>query len=465
MERAFLSVLNMSIAASWLVLALFALRFLLKNAPKAAALVLWAMAGLRLVLPFSIKSMLSLIPSAETVPQEILYSQMPNIRSGIAALNAYVNPALETSLAPQIGASVNPAQIVIGTAAAIWLSGMAAMLLHGAAGYLRLRGRVASGVRLSGNIYQSEAVAAPFVLGLFHPRIYIPFRMDEDNLSHVLAHEQAHIRHFDHWWKPIGFAVLTLHWFNPLVWLAFILFCRDVELACDERVIKELSGEAKKAYLAALIGLNESKSYPAVCPLAFSETGIKGRVKRILRYKKPSFWIILASLLCCAALAVFFLTSPKVKAGTLPRKSAASGLPIGVYAFEENIYTSPLSSFLALEGTGLLYCVGETFFATMDEVSHEIKSETTFFEWNVEEIAADVWESDGSLFSPSIDLAKYSTRLMYTAEGMDKTLCLCLMDGEVWLVRLGDSNGLVPVWSIYKLKLLDMPVEEFTPES
>ncbi|MGE4354477.1 MAG: M56 family metallopeptidase [Oscillospiraceae bacterium] len=311
MEGVFIRLLNMSIAASWLILAVIVLRFLLKNAPKNIRRILWALVGIRLVFPFSPESFLSLIPSVETVSPDILYAETPKIHSGISAFNTYVNPVISESLAPAADASINPMQVVAYIASIVWIIGMITLILYSVISYVRLRRRVADAVILRDNSWQSEKVDSPFVLGLFRPRIYLPFGMDDESLAYVVAHEQAHIKRRDHWIKPIGFLLLTVYCFNPLIWLAYILLCRDIELACDERVVKELGAEDKKAYSKALLTCSIDRRSIAACPLAFGEVGVKQRVKNVLNYKKPAFWIIIAALASCIVVAVCFLTNPK----------------------------------------------------------------------------------------------------------------------------------------------------------
>ena len=220
MEAVFIKLLNMSITASWPILAVIALRFLLKKAPKGVLRILWVLVGIRLVLPFSPESFLSLIPSAETVSPDILYAETPKIHSGISAFNTYVNPVISESLAPAADASINPMQVVAYIASVVWMIGMITLILYSVISYILLRRRVADAVILRDNFWQSEKVVSPFVLGLFRPRIYLPFGMDEESLAYVVAHEQAHLRRRDHWIKPIGFLLLALYWFDPLIWLA-----------------------------------------------------------------------------------------------------------------------------------------------------------------------------------------------------------------------------------------------------
>lgn len=318
MEGVFIRLLNMSIAASWLILAVLLLRAIFRKAPKSIRRILWALLGIRLVLPVSFESVLSLIPSPETVSPDILYAQSPGIHSGISAFNTYVNPVISESLAPAAGAVVNPAQVIASVASAVWIAGMAAMALYGVISYILLRSKVAAAVPLRDNLWQSEAVASPFVLGLFRPRIYLPFAMDEESLAFAVVHENAHIRRRDHWIKPMGFLLLTVYWFNPLIWLSYILLCRDIELACDERVVKEMDAEDKKAYSKALLTCSVSRRSVAACPVAFGGADVKERIKHVLNYKKPAFWILAAALLACAAAAVCFLTNPKTDPATFP---------------------------------------------------------------------------------------------------------------------------------------------------
>lgn len=352
METVFLTLLNMSIASGWLILAVLALRALLPKAPKAARCALWALAGIRLACPFSPESALSLIPSAQTVPAEILYAEAPAIHSGIGALNQAVNPILSNSLAPAAGASVNPMQVVVYAASIAWAAGVAAMLLYAAVSSLRLRRRVAAALPCGEGVWLCDGIASPFILGVIRPRIYLPSDIAEEQIAYVCAHERAHLARRDHWWKPLGFALLAAHWFNPLVWLAYWLFCRDMELACDARVVKEMSVQDRKAYSGALLACSAAHRLPAACPLAFGEVGVRARIKSVLHYKKPAFWVVLCAVVACVAVAVCFLTSPKAQeAAALPDVAGRS------YRAAEVVYEAPQYSMVA--PTDLLVCVSE----------------------------------------------------------------------------------------------------------
>lgn len=313
MAEIFQKALNMSIAAGWLILAVIALRLLLRRAPKRFRLLLWAVVGLRLALPWSIESALSLIPSAQTLPEGIMLERAPVLDTGISALNGAINPGFTAAFTPELGVSANPLQVLLPIAAAFWMLGAAAMLLWALVSWLRLRKRVREAVRLEENVYECE-IASPFVLGLFRPRICLPFSLENGERELVLAHERAHITAGDHIIKPLGWLLLAAHWYNPLVWLAYALFCRDIELACDERVVRGLSLSDRADYSQALLDLSRPRGGVRACPLAFGESSVKGRVKSVLSYKKPAFWLVLLAVVVCVGAAVCFLTDPKEEA-------------------------------------------------------------------------------------------------------------------------------------------------------
>lgn len=312
MEAVFLKLVNLSIAAGWLVLAVMVLRLVLRKAPKWIFCLLWALVALRLVCPVSIESALSLIPSAQTLPPEILYTAAPQINSGIPAINSAVNPVLDQSMTPVPGASVNPTQVWSFLLSCVWIAGVAIMALYALVSYWLIKRRVATATLLRENIKQSEYVDSPFVLGLFRPVIYLPYGMAEDDRAYVVAHERAHIRRKDHWWKPLGFLLLSVYWFNPLLWIAYVLLCRDIEGACDEKVIREMGLEDRRGYSTALFHCSVHRRSIAACPLAFGEVGVKERITSVMNYKRPAFWLVAAALAACVAAAVCFLTNPPV---------------------------------------------------------------------------------------------------------------------------------------------------------
>ena len=320
MAAVFLKLLNLSISASWLVLAVLILRLVSKRSPKWMNVLLWGMVALRLMLPFSIESALSLIPSAETLsPEVVRFDPAPTITSGVEFIDNAVNPSLSESFAAAPLASVNPLYVWTYLAGWVWLIGLGAMLLYALVSYLRLRRRVSVSLCVRENIYLCDAISSPFILGVVKPRIYLPSGLDEVQRQNVLSHERAHLARRDHWWKPLGFALLAVYWFNPVLWLAYALLCRDIELACDERVIRTMDESAVKTYSTVLLACSIPRKAVITCPLAFGEVGVKERVRNALHYKKPAFWIVVASAVVCIVVAVCFLTNP-------PTDTDAAGL-------------------------------------------------------------------------------------------------------------------------------------------
>ncbi len=309
MADIFLKIVNMSISACWIVLAIILLRIVLKKAPKWINCVLWGLAGLRLVLPFSFESVFSLIPSAETITKTP-DSPRPQINSGVTVIDNQINDYLQGNYFEGVTRPVGNFVDISTIFAIIWIVGIAALLIYTLISFLRLKSKIGTAVLLRDNIYQSETVVSPFVLGIIKPKIYLPFNMNGQDMDHVIAHEQAHIRRKDYLWKPLGFLILTLHWFNPMVWLGYILLCRDIELACDEKVVKELNNEQRADYSEALLACSVNRRMIAACPLAFGEVGVKDRIKSVLNYKKPAFWIIVVAIIVSITVAVCFLTNP-----------------------------------------------------------------------------------------------------------------------------------------------------------
>ena len=317
MDDVFLKLLNLSISASWLILAVLVLRVVLKKAPKWVMPLLWGVVALRLVCLFSIESALSLIPSAETIPSEIVTETREPVLYEQATLDIVTNPTLPSAAEVHVGVSRQQAQVDFNIYSVLWLAGMAALLVHALVSAGKLNRKLATALLLRDNIYESEFVDSPFVFGVVKPNIYLPMHMDEGTAAYVIAHEHAHLARRDHWWKVLGYLVLALHWFNPLVWVAYILFCRDIELACDEKVVKGLDGAARADYSQALLSCAAPKRAVAACPLAFGEGNIKTRVKSALHYKKPAFWVAAAAVLAVVIMAVCFLTNPRSERGSL----------------------------------------------------------------------------------------------------------------------------------------------------
>ncbi len=304
MSAVFLKVLNMSITASWLIMAVVLTRLILKKAPKWIPCLLWGLVAIRLICPFSFESVLSLIPSTETIPTNIAQQHEPAISSGITIVNEVVNPVVAESFTPAPTDSANPLQIVIPVAAIIWIAGIVIMLAYALFSYLKLKKTVSVCVPAGERILACDEVKAPFILGVFRPVIYVPSSMGGKTLEHVIRHEKAHLQRHDHWWKPLGFLLLSVYWFNPLCWIAYILLCRDIEMACDEKVIRDMDKDDMAAYSQALLDCSFPRKRIAACPLAFGEVGVKERIKGVLNYKKPAFWIILIAIVACIVLAV-----------------------------------------------------------------------------------------------------------------------------------------------------------------
>lgn len=310
MTEVFLKIFNMSIMAGWIALAVIMLRLLLKKVPKWISCLLWVLVGVRLVCPFSFQSVLSLIPSTETIPKDALYSAAPSIDSGIPIVNEVVNPIIAESFTPNVSDSVNPMQILLSVAAVIWIVGIAGMLAYAVVSFIRISRRVRECVEVEKKIFICDRIDTPFILGIVRPRIFLPSAMSETDMEYVLAHERAHLKRYDHLWKPLGFLLLSVYWFNPILWVAYVLLCRDIELACDERVIRQMGVEVKRPYSEALINCSMPRKMISACPLAFGEVSVKGRIKSVLNYKKPAFWIIIVAVVVSVVAAVCFLTDP-----------------------------------------------------------------------------------------------------------------------------------------------------------
>ena len=328
MSELFLKIIVMSISASWLVLAVLILRLVLKKAPKWMNVLLWGIVAVRLICPFTIESPVSMIP--DSVGSGKFVSEWMDDYVGNVDIHhsdsVYYDAAIGAGREPisdgeggyyvvtkhdQLGEPATIKNTVVPVLSVMWVAGITVLAFYTVISFWRLRRKVNEAVIFRENIYLSENVCSPFVLGIIKPKIYLPFKMDDQNLEHIIAHEKAHIRRKDHWWKPFGFLLLTLHWFNPLMWIAYVLLCRDIELACDEKVIKELGNEQRADYTQALVACSVNRRMIAACPLAFGEIGVKERVKNVLNYKKPAFWIIVVAVIACAVVTVCFATNPK----------------------------------------------------------------------------------------------------------------------------------------------------------
>ncbi len=420
MTEVFLKLINMSITAGWIVLAVILLRFLLKKAPRGITCALWALVAVRLVFPFSIESVLSLIPSAETVPEEIVYAREPVINSGVPIINQTVNPIITHSFAPpDTLTSINPIQVFLAVAANLWILGMIAMLLYAAISYLRLRKQIAEAVETEKGVFVCDRISTPFILGIFRPRIILPSSMAEADREYVLAHERAHLRRRDHLWKPLGFALLTVYWFNPVLWVAYILLCRDIELACDERVIRDMGTAEKQAYTTALLNCSMPRRMIAACPLAFGEVGVKQRIRNALHYKKPAFWIIAVAIVASIVFAVCFLTDPKAEE-ELPAVYGHS------YRVEEVVYGAPHLSYMMIAGEN-------TPVYTITDDMHLLRKEAG---------AEAEWEDEGELRSFILSPETFDQKFMgfgYIVGSTDQARLLRVNNANVWYLPYSDG--------------------------
>ncbi len=311
MEDIFINILNMSITASYFALAVIILKGIFRKIPKWISCILWGLVGLRLILPFSFESILSLIPVTQTIPSDIIMSREPHITSGIPMLNSVVNPIISESFTPDPSYSVNPLQVITFILSVLWLTGIGAMLIYTAVSYYLLRKKTLPSIKNEDGTYICDLIDTPFISGIINPKIYLPSTVNEEDKSLIIAHEKAHIKRGDHLWKPLGFLLLSVYWFNPVLWIAYILLCRDIEAACDERVLRDMDTAEKKRYSEVLISCSAPKKIITACPLAFGETGVKSRIKNILSYKKPALWIIITALILSFVLSVCFISDPK----------------------------------------------------------------------------------------------------------------------------------------------------------
>lgn len=371
-----MQVLNISITAAWMLPVVLALRLLLRKAPKWTVCLLWALVAMRLLLPVSIESPWSLLPSAEPIPSTITTVSRPAIQSGVPEINEAVNGALAQHFSGEIGGHTNPLGRMLTTAGALWLAGVAVMLLYSLWSYLRLRRNVRVYLDDGNKVRVCDDIDTPFILGTLRPRIYIPSGLTEEQIRHVLAHERAHLKRGDHLWKPLGFLLLSVHWFNPLLWVAYILLSRDIEQACDEKVIRSMSGSEKKAYSEALFACSSGRRIILACPVAFGEVSVKERVRSVLNYKKPMLWIVVGSLLACGVFAACFLTNPipcrhdyllavtehssctalglNTYTCSICKESYSQPIPMASHTFDEGVTLTPATC--ASEGKALQTC-------------------------------------------------------------------------------------------------------------
>lgn len=343
MSELFLTVLNMSLMASYVILFVILVRLFLKKAPKFISYALWSVVAFRLIIPFSFESMFSLMPrntNTVPIPHDIIYQQSPKINSGLDVVDSLVNESLP---APAIGASVNPLQIYIEIGAYFWILGIMILLIYSLVSGILLKRQLRSAELIEQNIFEAKNLKTPFVLGLLRPKIYLPVGFNDKERSYILLHEQTHINRKDHIIKVLAFLVLSVHWFNPFVWIAFMLMSMDMELSCDERVLKEMNEDIKKPYANSLLSLATGRHILNGSPLAFGEGNVKGRIKNVLNYRKPPFWIIVFALAIAAVVSIGLLTNPKEQKPIFNEENSVSYEFIQLVNGEVQYTVSPLS--------------------------------------------------------------------------------------------------------------------------
>lgn len=304
------NLINISITAGYIILAIILIRLLFNKAPKHLVCAMWGIAALRLMLPFSIESTFSLIPAAQTIQTDTFRYEGTVLHSP-AVIDVVTNPVYPTNLSVELDTSIGGLADKITLFTFIWVAGMALMISYAIISAFVLKRKVATAVLLKENIKQTDAISTPFLFGIIKPAIYIPYSVSSNDFEYVVAHEQAHIKRRDYIWKPLGFIILSVYWFNPIIWIAYILLCKDIEAACDERVIRDMQDDYRRSYSAALLNCSLKRPLITACPLAFGEVGVKDRIKNVMNYKKPGFWVIVTAGILCIVLAVCFLTDPK----------------------------------------------------------------------------------------------------------------------------------------------------------
>ncbi len=448
-------ILNMSLTAGIVTILVLLVRIPLRKAPKIFSYALWAVVLFRLVCPISFSSEFSLLglfraPAAANggiayIPSEFVSVGSPQADLSFSDIGKAIYNNLHQGGEQTAAAPVKPQMTA---AAVLWLGGIAAMLIYSAVSLLLLRRRLVGAVRLRGNIYLADRIATPFAIGMIRPKIYLPSSLEEQEQAYIILHEQTHIRRLDHIFKMIAFLALSVHWFNPLVWAAFVCCMKDMEMSCDERVIKEMGGEIKGAYSKSLLNLAAGRRLINGSPLAFGEGNLKGRIRNVMSFKKPQFWVMIAAAAVVITAAVCLLANPP-KAGTPEIPASSSSVTAyslaPAYAFDKCLYMNPLSSYYPFDTTGQLYLFDpDGVFNIISEETGEILESISLIDWTGKEVGTKEWNSLFAFGDP-VDISSYSVRKQY--EASDKYR-IYQMDGEVWLATVNKGN----LWSLYRLK-------------
>ncbi len=450
MSDLFLELFNRAMAAGWVVLAVLLLRLVMKKAPRWVHCTLWGLVGVRLVWPFSWESVLSLLPSREVLPPSVLYDRTPELHTGIEFVNTAVNESFTPAMTANVAASVNPLQVWTWLAGWVWAIGAAALLGYALFSFLRLKKRVAVSMEENG-LWRCDDIDSPFILGVVRPKIYVPSDLRGEDLAYVAAHERAHLQRRDHWWKPLGYLLLTVFWFQPLLWVAYVLLCRDIELACDETVVRDLDDAGKKAYSLALVDCAVDRRSIAACPVAFGEVGVKKRVKSVLHYKKPAFWVVVVAVILCIVAAVCFLTDPVEETEPADETPPVVSDPLAdgsAYISTECVFLNPLSSAWAGADSGYYYYVYDgSFVAGLRSARAESPMGKLVGDWQKWPFTKEEWAE--KFWITPVDVSGYTERLY---RPLNESAYLLSMDGRLWLV---EERGEVGIWSIYQLERVD----------
>ena len=462
LESAFLKILNMSITGGYVIIAVLFTRLLLKKVPKVFSYALWSVATFRLLCPVSFATPISIfslnffdMTKAQSgggqaltyIPSDIGLQQIPKLTIGIPMANSVISSSLPAAT-PM--ASVNPMQIWIFAAAVLWCIGIAAFLIYFLSAYIRVRNRIDGAVLLEKNIYECDKIQSPFVFGFLQPKIYIPFRMECDAYEKILAHEQYHIRRRDHIIKPFSFLLLAVYWFNPLVWVAFLMMCRDMEMSCDEKVLRSMDASGKKDYSMSLLSLASVRRFPAAGPLAFGESGVKARVKNILKFKKPGIWVILAALLLCAGVIIVCASNPDLTGKDTAVNQKTEEELYGLYVFDENLYTTPISSsFTPSKGRLLYFEIAADSLRVIDKEQGTTKEYTAVYEKKAVDENTFVVPFSDMAVPPDISQYKDCYQYAVFSSGDSLEYRLYIMDNEVWLASFSGKDSWL--WSLYKI--------------
>ncbi len=465
MEALFLKILNMSITANYIILAVIFIRLLLKRAPKKYCYLLWSVVLFRLICPVSFSSVFSIFQakpfdmtaalrgggaSLSFIPADIGYMKTPRVTVGIPTMNSIISGSLPPAT-PY--ASVSPLQIWIFLGTVLWCTGIAALLVYYIVTYIRLKHRVATAVRMEGNVFESDKIRSPFILGFLMPRIYIPFGLGMKERASILQHERFHLKRKDHLIKPLSFYVLTIHWFNPLVWLAFVLMTKDMEMSCDEKVLSETSTDIVHDYSTSLLAFAANRRFPAASPLAFGEAGIRERVKNILRFKTPKKWMIFLTAILCVTAIITCAANPVKKVVT-----KASNMPYGNYVFEKQVYMNPLSSFMAFDGYREYYTLTKNLLILTDETGIQQRFAVTYKQDKVDE---PEFKNSFMINIGVPDIAAYKERYQYTLTDASSSAVYRIyrLDDEIWLARIHKDTANTQkseyIWNIYKITRFD----------